>query len=100
MTQKTKNLVFLIATGSVFLNIAAAYLWRQYPYMIWGFISLTGLLVSFVFAILALAHGFRSQNGKSQIIRGVLLVFVVALYPLFYAVLGFMGIGLSSSQGS
>lgn len=100
MSQKTKNAVFLISSGAIFLNIAAAYLWREFPFMIWGTVSLVLLAASLIFAILALTHRFRNQNGKSQIIRGVLLVFVIALYPLFYVVLGFMGIGLSSSQGS
>lgn len=100
MTQKFKNLVFYVSSGAILLNILAAYIWRQYPHLIWGMLSLGLLLVSFVFAILALAHKFRTQNGKSQIIRGVLLVFAVVLYPLFYAVLGFMAIGMSTSQPS
>lgn len=100
MSQRAKNNIFYISSGLVLLNVVVVNIWHQYPHLLWGYVSLGGLLVSFVFAILALAHKFKSQNGKSQIIRGVLLVLAAVLYPLFYAVLGFMAVGLATSQSS
>ncbi|MFM6978027.1 MAG: hypothetical protein ACKOWR_04865 [Micrococcales bacterium] len=99
-SQITKNTIFFIATGIIVVNVIVAYTWRAYPYTVFGLVSLAALVVSFVFAILALTHKFSSQQGNFQILRALLVVLVVVLYPLFYTILGFMTIGLGSGQGS
>ena len=95
MTQRTKTIVFLASTLLILFNVLAAYLWRQYPPEIWGVISLFLLVVSFVFVLLALWHDIQSKKFPEQLIRAFLALLAVLVYPVFYAVLGFMAIGMA-----
>ena len=95
MAQRTKTIVFLASTLLILFNVLAAYLWRQYPPEIWGVISLFLLVVSFVFVLLALWHDIQSKKFPEQLIRGFLALIAVLAYPVFYAVLGFMAIGMA-----
>jgi short subunit fatty acids transporter len=94
MTQRTKTTVFLSSTFAILLNVFAAFIWRQYPSQVWGIISLGGLAVSFVFLLLALLHKIKSKKFPEQLIRSFLALVAVLVYPVFYAVLGFMAIGM------
>jgi CBS domain containing-hemolysin-like protein len=95
MTQRTKTIVFLSSTLLILFNVLAAYLWRQYPPEIWVIISLVLLVVSFAFVLLALLHGIKGKKFPEQLIRAGLALIAMLVYPVFYAVLGFIAIGMA-----
>ena len=94
MTKALKGSISLGGIALVALVVAISSVTRTY-YVPWsGMVMIAGLLVGFVFGILWMMHEFRKQSTIAQIIKTLILVVLVAAFPIIFAIVGFMGEGL------
>lgn len=100
MNQRVKIILWALGLVVIAINFAYLIINRVYYVPLSGYITLIALIESFVFALLALFHNFKQREPKSRLIRILLFIASLLVYPMGYLILGLMSLGMGNEWGT